>query len=779
MWLKKLKKKKLQCFLIGTLLFLSSLIFTSSLCMVTSIKGYVNDVYSKDEIYDLSIFNSNEGAKNDVVEWCNGNSNVNDIQVKEAFVSGNDIYYNDKNLKIPMYEVSPIDNSNELPFKINKVESLDNESKPKEGEIWITQIVADNQKIKLGDDLTFKIKDKDVTLKVSSLINDSNEPSSTVGQIIFYINNNNIEDFSSFTKSPIIFIDVKSGVDASDLGQKLTSDVKTGGLLADKDLLIQASVMAPIAVGGICTLASVFIFIVSIILIRFILWNNILKEYKSIGIYKALGFTKKQILNFYIIGYSLTAFIGSILGALCSIPILNYTASKSLRYIGEFNGVDINLPAIFGTILLFSIIVIINLYFVVRKTNKISPVEALRTGVTSSKKKLTKSLIKNTTSSFALAVNDIFKYKKISILITLTLTLSFTLVLLFGNTNVMVGEMNKNTNVWFGLPKSSITVSTKMTLDAPLTASQSELENVLNKVKSDDRVKNYVNGCLLYNGVSVDKEKYNIKSTVLSTTVMDSFDNDFKFTIIHGHNPEKYNEVSVTTNILKDSGLTVGDYIELSINNNKKSYLISGSYNSLMSNGYTMRMLNSAVQKEYPEFEGSEIFLNLKDGADTDKFTKDIADEYSNLDASDIHPLLKFSIESMPELLLPITQILMAVFMIFSAITILNIIVMNVRDNRRNFGIMKALGFTSKEIRNRYLYRILILTTISTIIAVILNLTISRPLIAAAVSGLDVLIISPKMMAVLLVVMITLILFITIASCRNIKNTKPTELMEE
>lgn len=77
---------------------------------------------------------------------------------------------------------------------------------------------------------------------------------------------------------------------------------------------------------------------------------------------------------------------------------------------------------------------------------------------------------------------------------------------------------------------------------------------------------------------------------------------------------------------------------------------------------------------------------------------KDINRKFVGLDASEIHPLLKYSIESIPGIILPMTYLLMMVFIAFSGITILNIITMNIRDNRRNFGIMKALGFNSREI---------------------------------------------------------------------------------
>lgn len=779
MWLKKMKKKKFQCFLIGVLLFLSSLIFASSLCMVTSIKDYVNKFYSNDKFYELILFNANEGVKNDILEWCKSNSEIDDVQAFEAFTSGNDLYNKGENLKISMYDVVPIEDTNKLPFGLDKVISLSDENYPKEGEVWVPQIVADNFNITLGDELTFKTNSKDVTLKVTSLINDSNQPSTTSSQIILYTNKNSIKEFSSDKKAPLIFIDVKNDVDVSCVEKDLASAIKVGGFTIDKDLLIQTSIMTSSMVGGICTLASLLIFIVSVMLIRFIVWNNILKEYKSIGIYKSLGFSEKEILKFYIIGYLLTGLIGSVLGALCSIPVLNYTASKILKYIGKFNGININFTVIFATIFLFSFVVITNLYFVIRRTNKISPVEALRTGVTSSKRKLTKSLIKNNVSPIVLAINDIFKYKKVSVLITLTLTLALTLVLLFGNMNGAISQMKQNTNIWFGIPKSNVTISAPLNINSSANTSIHDLKNVLSEVESDDRIKNYVYGSMFYSGVELDIKKYNIKSTLYGVSVMNSFNKELGFTIIDGHNPEKFNEVSLSLNILKESGLSIGDYIELSINNKKNSYLITGSFNSLSSNGHSIRMLNSAVQKEFPEFIGSEVFVNLKDKTEIDDFTKDINNKFALLDAGEIHPLLRYSVDSIPGTLLPMTYLLMVVFIAFSAVTILNIIIMNVRDNRRNFGIMKALGFSFKEIRRRYLYRILILSLFSIIIAVIINLTVAKPIIAVSISNLDVLTIYPRTMIALLSIMMLLMLFVIFISCRTIKNTKPTELMEE
>lgn len=770
MWLKKLKKKKLQCFLIGLLLFISALIFTSSVSIITSIKTYVEKYYANNKYYNIVLYNANENSKNDIYNWCNNNSKVKDIKAFESYGSGNNIYYKNQKLKVASYSFTPLEDYESMPYGLTKIKSLNSSNSPKEGEIWVTQLFADTFKVSLGDSIGFKVNGKTVSLKVTSLINDSLQPSTLVSVTLFYINKNNIRDFSSYLKTEIILIDTKKGVNASDLEKNLVSDIKVGGYGGTNDMLVQSSIMISSIMGGAAVLASVLVFIVTIFLIRFIVWNNILKEYKSIGVYKALGFSKKEILKFYIIGYSLTAVLGSVLGAVCSIPVLNYTSAKFLKYIGNFNGININFAVILSTVFIFSLIVIVNLYLIIKRTNKISPVEALRTGITSSRKKLTKSFIKNNSSPFALAINDIFKYKKISFCIALSLTLSLSLIILFGNFNYTTLKMKDNSNIWFGIPKSNITISSSTT-----TGSE-EFNNVLNEVKKDKRVKNYVYGSFFSDNVEINIKKYNIKSSFCGIQSFNSFDSNLGFTIIDGHNPKSSNEVCVSLNILKDSGLQVGDYLELSVKGKKETYLISGSFSTLMDEGYVIRILKN---REIESGHYNEIFLNLKDNNSIKDFEKDFNNKAYSMNADDLEPTMKNTMDSIPGMIVPISSLLMISFAVFSIVIIFNIIIMNLRDNRKNFGIMKALGFTSGEIRNRYLYRIMILTGVSSILAVTLNMVFSKSIFKAMMSGQDVLIISSMVMEVSVAAMFIIVILTVLLCGGSIKNTKPTELIEE
>ena len=699
MWFKKLKKKKLQCFLIGLLLLISSLIFTTSLSLVTSINGYVKSYYSNEKFYDIIVYDANPGTKEDVYTWGKNNYKVKDVKSLDAFNSGNNLYHKDKKIKIPDYDIIALENYNNIPFGITKVKSLNKEICPLYNEIWISKLFADAHNISLGDNIKFKLENKDVSLKVSALINDSLQPSHLMSKTMLYINKNNEKDFNSLKKVNFTFVKPSKNADIESLSKALNKAVDLGGYTGNKDIQIQAATMVTSIIGAIASLSSLMIFFVSVFLIRFLLWNNILKEYKSIGIYKSLGFTKKEIQKIYITGYSLTSLIGCILGTLFSIPLLNYIASKVIKYIGAFRGIEINFSSIIITVLLFSSIVFINLYLVIRRTNKISPVDALRTGVTSSKKKLTRSLIKNSSSPLTLAVNDIFKYKKISVYILLSLTISISLIIFFGNTNYSTQNMKYNSNDWFGTPKGDVYVSLNG------VNSQSDFKNILDDISKDKRVKNYTFGSVVANNVKLDTKKYHINTSLYGIMSMSSYTKDQGLNSIEGENPKRENEVSVTVKILKDANLHVGDYIELTINNEKNTYLITGSYNTLGNNGYQIRMLNSEIEKYMPHYIYNEIFINLKNASDAVSFENHINKTFSFAGANSMEPNNKDMIETLPDTINPITLMLIIAFVVFSIIIVFNIIIMNLMDNKKNFGIMKSLGFTSKEIRKRYLYK--------------------------------------------------------------------------
>ncbi|MDU7968248.1 MAG: FtsX-like permease family protein, partial [Paeniclostridium sordellii] len=282
--------------------------------------------------------------------------------------------------------------------------------------------------------------------------------------------------------------------------------------------------------------------------------------------------------------------------------------------------------------------------------------------------------------------------------------------------------------------------------------------------------------------VYLDITKYNIKNAQVITTLIDNYESneDFNVSIKEGRNPKSKNEIALTEQILKDANLEIGDYIRVKVLGDEKSLLITGSYTSMMSNNYSMRMTLDIVPKD---MRNSLLNLNLnatlKDKNDYDSVKKDYKEKYE-VASVDISPsLIVQTAKSVVETITPVTRIILTGILIFSILNIINLIMMNNTDNRRKNAIMKSLGFSNKYIISSTSYRIIILTVISSLFGFTLNLIISKNIFKIAMSGIDGLMIPYNLVSATILLIAIITILTTIISMLSIRKISIVELMEE
>lgn len=647
--------------------------------------------------------------------------------------------------------------------------------RPSKGTIWVPNIIADYKDIKIGDKLRIKDGKEYKYLSVSALVNESLIPNSMVGSTNLYINKEDYKTFNNLVKSH--FIGYNSSKEAENATKELSTYIGDSfeGLMLDKWITNFVANSTSMITGAIGMSIALLIFIVSIIIIRFVLWSNILKEYKSIGVYKSIGYTSKQIRSIYLKGYGIVGIISITIGSFLSIGFINYMVNISVKYIGIYEGNNNNFTFIFLTIAIMSLVLITNIYLLLRRINKINPVEAFRVGVTSSKEKFKKSLIKDASSPLSMAINDIFKHKKQNLIIVTILSMVMYVSAFIVSGNYSMENIAYNAWNVFG------TIQGDIALDFP-TGDES-YDKALEELKNDSRILE-VRECSFDVGqiVYLDTTKYNIKNAQVITTLIDNYENNegFNVSIKEGRNPKLKNEIALTEQILKDANLEIGDYIRVKVLGEEKSLLITGSYTSMMSNNYSMRMTLDIVPKD---MRNSLLNLNLnatlKDKNDYDSVKKDYKEKYE-VASVDISPsLIVQTAKSVVETITPVTRIILTGVLIFSILNIINLIMMNNTDNRRNNAIMKSLGFSNKYIIRRTSYRIIILTVISSLFGFTLNLIISKNIFKIAMSGIDGLMIPYNLVSTTILFIAIITILTTIISMLSIRKISIVELMEE
>ncbi len=590
-----------------------------------------------------------------------------------------------------------------------------------------------------------------------------------------YIGSNDYDDFNEPIKSEYI------GYDSSKEGNDATSELisyigdSIDGVIYDKWITIFAANAGSQITSAVGLSTAILIFIVSIVIIRFVLWNNILKEYKSIGVYKSLGFTSKQIRNIYLKSFGIVGVIAITAGSFFSIWFINYLVKISIKYIGIYEGGINNFSFIVLTIILMSFVLISNIYLLLRRINKIKPVEAFRIGVTSSKEKFRKSIIRDASSPMSMAINDIFKYKKQNIIIVTVLSLVIYLSVFLVSVNYSMINMKDNAWNMFGLLQGDVT------LDFP--SGEASYDKALEEIKSDPRVLG-VRACSFDVGkvAYLDVSRYNIKNAQVITYLYDNYDNNngFNVSIKEGRNPKNKNEIALSEQILKDASLDIGDYIDIKILGEERSLLITGKYIGMMSNNYNMRMTLDVVPKEIRNnLNNLNINITLKDKNDYEEFKEEYKQKYEVCSIDTCPSLIATASKSVIEIVIPVTTIILLGILLFSILNIVNLIIMNNTDNRRNNAIIKSLGFSNIYILKRTLYRIMLLIGISSLVGFILNATISKNLFKLAMMGIDGLMIPNGEVISTIVFIGILTIGSSIISMFSIRKISTVELIEE
>ncbi|WP_042273491.1 FtsX-like permease family protein [[Clostridium] dakarense] len=775
MWKKKIKQKKIQFILVAIILMVSSSIFAISISLTSTVEKYTNEYYKGENIKDIVVQTYNKDIISKIEDFIKEKEpNEKDVRYSSCLIVDRQVFLGSKNLDLSMASLLTFEDNKKHPWDVVITEG-EKKSKPSKGTVWVPNLIADSKNLKIGDKLRIKDGNDYKSLTISALVNESLIPNSMVGATNLYINKDDYKNFNNLVKSE--FIGYNSSKEEDDATKELSTYLGDSfeGVMYDKWVINFVANSTSMITGGIGMSTALLIFIISIVIIRFVLWNNILKEYKSIGVYKSLGFTSKQIRNIYLKSYGIVGVLAITIGSFLSIGFVNYMVKLSVKYIGIYEGNVNNLPFIFLTISIMSLILILNIYLLLRRINKIKPVEAFRVGVTSSKEKFKKSVIKDASVPFTMAINDIFKYKKQNLIMGTVLSLVMYLSAFIVSGNYSMENVAYNSWNVFG------TIQGDMALDFP-TGDES-YSKALEELKKDSRILG-VRECSFDVGkvVYLDIAKYNIKNAQAITTLVDNYDNDedFNVSIKEGRNPKSKNEIALTDQILKDANLDVGDYINVKVLGEEKPLLITGSYTSMMSNNYSMRMTLDIVPND---LRNSLVNLNLnvtlKNKNDYESVKKDYKEKYE-VASIDIAPsLIIQTAKSVVETITPVTKVILCGILIFSVLNIVNLIMMNNADNRRNNAIMKSLGFSNKYIINRTLYRVIILTAISSLVGFTLNLAISKSIFKVAMSGLDGLMIPYNLVSITIIVIATITILTTIISMLSIKNISTIELMEE
>lgn len=768
MWFKKLKRKKVQYMVISLIFIFITAIFTGCVCFAVGMTEFSSTFYSKNSNPEFYYASTGKEGIEALKNYSDQSGDIRNLFIQEGRALNTKIKINDKNLELFQSGFFAMEDTQQMPYFFKGKGSIADLSQPKEGTVWIAEVFADLKGVKPGDVMKVKSAEREYEFEIGGTYLASICPSTSMAYYPFYLNPSDIAAVTDASTAYFTTMDkTEKALENSQFRTMLpTAFLGSIDIQYDLSSLHMSLSSVTTLMAGLGSMASLLIFLVSIVIIRFIIKSNMVKEYKSIGVYKSLGFSSGKIIGFYYNCYLFSGVISIVVGILLGIPLALYLGRLSVRYLGNYSiSTKAFLSMGAGAVLLIAILTL-NVYLSLRKVKKINPVRALTMEMASSRSKLKKSLIPNAHSSLSMAVNDIFKKKGQSFLIMLILVIAFYLSIFFSMTNYTIRNIQENSSDWFTLPNTKCFVSMEINKDTEkIIAGSIYVDKVtfgqlllFIPVKMAEG-ENTISDCTFYSYSDFSQDITGVKYR-------------------EGRPPEGTGEIAASTLTLKNMNVRSGDYVKLDLDGHKKEFLITGQYDTMMNGGLGLQIPNAALEQNEVAYKNTIGFVKLKNQSDFDAFRDEIKQKLPEAEVTKSLTMLTDATKSVSELVVPITTILVSIFMAFSFLNIINLLLIHNIENRKRFGILKALGFTDGYIILQSMFKIILLSVTAIVGALALHAGISRQLFQALIS-IDGLLNNATWITGLLSVMLLLVLVTALLFTIPLTKIRPVDLMEE
>lgn len=573
---------------------------------------------------------------------------------------------------------------------------------------------------------------------------------------------------------------------------------------------------------------SVFLSIVTLIAALFLILHKISKDMEEqmvqIGVLEALGYTSRELSLSYICEYILTGGIGAIIGGITAAAFSPVMDTLTRGMINRDVHTDVDILRIL--IVVISIIALVTLFALSRaaRVKKLPPVVAFRKGIKThhfGKNILPLEKMRHSIN-IRLACKGIFNDLHSNIgtgicIIAAGVAVMFsvyTFDFFKSGYNGLLGVMGME------IPDISMTMMSGV-----------DGEKFCDEIRNFPEVEKVLLSRAIFNKVEIKGS--NQSSTVISYSDFSLTDNIHPKT---GRFPEYDNEIMISAKREETENRHVGDSIILKGDVCEKSYIITGIVSAMNNDSMSVYMTEDGYRRIRPNDRPNTVEITLKNEEDRpafmDKLTalygasaKDTAYAHSVQgsleerirakadekmavlisqygvtdidyairigdtiisgnssrfvikDISSVKDLAKSQMESIAA----VTKTFSFWAVIFIAVVvavILGIIAATaVKRQRRELGIMKSMGYTSRDLMIQLTLRILPVTIISSCIAAVLAVRVQRAFWMAAF-GVQI----PESLTLMIGTAAALVLYclsVTYVSAGSIRKISVTELMTE
>ena len=456
-----------------------------------------------------------------------------------------------------------------------------------------------------------------------------------------------------------------------------------------------AGYTAPYAIMAAMIVAfSVLGFLVALFAIQGTVTSSILADFKTIGILRAQGFTPKDVRRVYEIQYLLLAGVALPLGVLLGIVVVRNTIALLTRPVATPVASGPLLVQGGAILVLFLGLVYLFVVRVAKTAGTVRPADAIRFGAVANQKTPSVGVpirrLRALSVPMIVAVKSLMLQKGRAVFLAVAVLFATLAALLAINLDHSFGKMRTDL-ARFGFDAADVRVSRvgrRFSIRHPDLMAAFGSRPDVEAVATWDQIDGTV-----WVGQSEHTQ-------VVAGTVVDGDMAGLKYDNLRGRNPVGPHEVSLAVGTAKDLGLDVGGRMKIHLLGSTLAFDIVGVYQTINNTGHGFRVRLEAARMASPLWSPSEYGVVLAAGVDRDQFIAALEAEYGEaVDAKPGDFFIRDQLASIMAGMRMANGFLAVVFLLAASVFIFNTTLLTITENRRVFGILKTTGMTPAQLR--------------------------------------------------------------------------------
>lgn len=490
------------------------------------------------------------------------------------------------------------------------------------------------------------------------------------------------------------------------------------------DIVSQSRYISQGITSSVMSAMAFFVLLIALVVIISNIINYIQVNIKNLGALKAVGYTSGQLVCSLLLQFLGIAVIAAFTGAALSyafFPAVNamMIAQTGIPYAIRF----LPLPVLISLLILVGSVAL-SVWLSARRIKKIEPIVALRSGVQTHNFKRNHVPLEKTKAplNLALALKTTLSGIKHNITVCITM-LVLSLVVVFSGlmTENVIADMT---------PFLSLIVGE--TSDSAVSVQAEAEEDFIKALEADARVEK----AYLYTSLNIS----HVGGAELLATLCDDFSKVNNQSVVYkGRFPKYDNEIAIAAKYAKENGFSVGGEIEITANGKTEKYLISG-FTQITNNLGRDCLLTRQGYERLGEITNVTYYINLAEGVDVDAFNEGIKGDFTGNVNTVINVLA--TIDGASSVYVSLMAIIVIAILVLSAIIIAFVLYLLVRtmlnNKKRDYGILKSLGFTTKQLILQTAFSFMPAIILSTVVGIIVSCLVINPLMSLFLSSMGI-----------------------------------------